>query len=386
MSKLISTLNSIDLVTQDKINLIGNMQIHAKYENAEYKSFIDQLIDNININKSIDIYSLFLSLNSEICLNLYEIDNIAEIISSYLSILNTNFTKISPSESKQKCELAEKGINKFLVTMDINFAEMKSQNNLSSNNIELIIKLIEQIIIFFENNNLNYNPDLKIQLNKTLKKIKSSLILEDQKTHESTVKETISETKKKEQISTTNKKTIQGSEKWITLIEKIEVLKALVESERIFETSIVYNDIQNLLVNFDPKEYFPEIFFPLYKKIAPFIGNIHKNIDYYSSSIQWSIAQKMYNIDYKRFLDNLEKMPENNFLNSSPDITKNFFYETSSELEKTPIQDHKIIAEADAIKKEIKIKQHPNIKKNQNNGEKISSEIDEEYFEDLFDI
>ncbi|AEE26684.1 type VI secretion system protein IglI family protein [Francisella hispaniensis] len=386
MSELISTLNSIELVTQDKINLIANMQIHAKYENAEYKSFIDQLIDNINVNKSIDIYSLFLSLNSEICLNLCEIDNIAEIISSYLSILNTNFTKISPSESKQKDELAEKGINKFLVTMDINFAEMKNQNNLSLNNIELLIKLIEQITIFFENNNLNYNPDLKIQLNKTLKKIKDSLILEDQKSHESKVKETINETKKKEQASITDKKTIQGSEKWITLIEKIEVLKALVESERIFETSIVYNDIQNLLVNFDPKEYFPEIFFPLYKKIAPFIGNIHKNIDYYSSSIQWSIAQKMYNIDYKSFLDNLEKMPENNFLNSSPDITKNFFYETSSELKKTPIQDHKIMAEADAIKKEIEIKQHPNVKKNQNNGEKISSEIDEEYFEDLFDI
>ncbi|MDE5039732.1 phage tail protein, partial [Francisella tularensis subsp. holarctica] len=78
-------------------------------------------------------------------------------------------------------------------------------------------------------------------------------------------------------------------------------------------TSIVYNDIQNLLVNFDPKEYFPEILFPLYKKIAPFIGNIHKNIDYYSSSSQWSIAQKMDNIDYKSLLDTLEKMPENTF-------------------------------------------------------------------------
>lgn len=46
MSQIISTLNNIDLVTQDKVNLISNMQIQAKYENAEYKSFIDQLIDN----------------------------------------------------------------------------------------------------------------------------------------------------------------------------------------------------------------------------------------------------------------------------------------------------------------------------------------------------
>ncbi|MDE5015019.1 phage tail protein, partial [Francisella tularensis subsp. holarctica] len=76
-------------------------------------------------------------------------------------------------------------------------------------------------------------------------------------------------------------------------IEKIEVLKALFESEIMLDTSIVYNDIQNLLVNFDPNEYFPEIFFPLYKKKAPFIGNINKNIYYYSSSIQWSISQNM---------------------------------------------------------------------------------------------
>ncbi|AEE87741.1 hypothetical protein FNFX1_1355 [Francisella cf. novicida Fx1] len=383
MSQIISTLNNIDLVTQDKVNLISNMQIQAKYENAEYKSFIDQLIDNLNTTRSIDIYNLFLSLNSEICLNLDTVDNISKIISSYLSILNTNFTRISPSESKQKNQLAEKGINKFLVTMDTNFAQMQNQDKLFPNNIDSIIEIVQEVIIFFEKNNLNYNSDFKIQLNKTLRKIKSSLILKDQKNDTYSDKESINQV----EATITDQKTIQGSEKWKTLIEKIEVLKALVESERIFETSIVYNDIQNLLVNFDPKEYFPEIFFPLYKKIAPFIGNIHKNIDYYSSSIQWSIAQKMYNIDYKSFLDTLEKMPENNFLNSSSDITKNFFYETSSEVEKTPIEEHKIIADTDAIKEEIVIKQRTNNKKNQNDSvEKISNEIDEDYFEDLFDI
>ncbi|APA83484.1 type VI secretion system protein IglI family protein [Francisella tularensis] len=383
MSQIISILNNIDLVTQDKVNLISNMQIQAKYENAEYKSFIDQLIDNLNTTKSIDIYNLFLSLNSEICLNLDTVDNISKIISSYLSILNTNFTRISPSESKQKNQLAEKGINKFLVTMDANFAQMQNQEKLLPNNIDSIIEIVQEVIIFFEKNNLNYNSDFKIQLNKTLRKIKSSLILKDQKNDTYSDKESINQV----EATITDQKTIQGSEKWKTLIEKIEVLKALVESERIFETSIVYNDIQNLLVNFDPKEYFPEIFFPLYKKIAPFIGNIHKNIDYYSSSIQWSIAQKMYNIDYKSFLDTLEKMPENNFLNSSSDITKNFFYETSSEVEKTPIEEHKIIADTDAIKEEIVIKQRTNNKKNQNDSvEKISNEIDEDYFEDLFDI
>ncbi|MDE5007362.1 phage tail protein, partial [Francisella tularensis subsp. holarctica] len=75
-----------------------------------------------NTTRSIDIYNIFLSLNSEICLNLYTEDNIYKIISYYLSILNTNFTIISPSVSNQKNQLADKGINKFLVTMDANFA------------------------------------------------------------------------------------------------------------------------------------------------------------------------------------------------------------------------------------------------------------------------
>ncbi|MDE4965607.1 phage tail protein, partial [Francisella tularensis subsp. holarctica] len=76
MSQIISTLNNIDFVTQDKVNLISNMQIQAKYEIAEYKSFIDQLIDNLNTTRSIDIYNFFLSLNSVICLNLDTVDNI----------------------------------------------------------------------------------------------------------------------------------------------------------------------------------------------------------------------------------------------------------------------------------------------------------------------
>ena len=40
MSELMSILQNIELITLNKINLISNMQIQAKYENAEYKSFI----------------------------------------------------------------------------------------------------------------------------------------------------------------------------------------------------------------------------------------------------------------------------------------------------------------------------------------------------------
>ncbi|MDE5019047.1 phage tail protein, partial [Francisella tularensis subsp. holarctica] len=76
----------------------------------------------------------------------------------------TNFTRISPSASKQKNQLAEKGINNFLVTMDANFAQRQNQDKLLPNNIDSIIAIVQEVIIFFEKNNLNYNSDFKIQL------------------------------------------------------------------------------------------------------------------------------------------------------------------------------------------------------------------------------
>ncbi|ALB01433.1 phage tail protein [Francisella persica ATCC VR-331] len=394
MSELMYILQNIELVTLNKINLISNMQIQAKYENAEYKSFIKKIQYIINDTKNIDIYNLFLALNSEICLSLAELEKIPEIISSYYSFLSTKFTEISPADPKQKSELSEKGMNKFLFMLQTNFAEIKNYNNLSSKDIQSIIDLVQNIIFFFDENHLNYDADTNLRLNKTLKKIKDSLLLEEKKYQEidvSSDKEATNKSSSSQNIQKTLSENInnttKGSLKWITLIEKIEVLKSLIDSERIFETSIVYNDIQNLLANFDPKEYFPEVFFPLYQKIAPFISNIHKTIDYYSSSIEWSIAEKMYNIDYNKFLHTLEKMPENNFLNSFSEVNKNYFYETSSEVKKTPTENHKIMADTDAIKEEIGIKQHTNTKKNQNSTtEGISDQIDENYFEDFFNM
>ncbi|MBK2025804.1 type VI secretion system protein IglI family protein [Francisella philomiragia] len=377
MSKLISVLNNIELETQDRINLISNMQIHAKYENAEYDQFIERVVTNTNDTKSIDIYSLFLCLNSEICLTLDQINKIPDIIESYFSILESKFSNISPSDSKQKNELAEKGINKFLIIIDANLSEIKNLEIISSANTDNIIDLINKLIAFFDENSLSYDSDLKIQLSKTLNKLKNTLTLEEQKNQneEQEPIQTIEEVKtNSKQAKPATMANTQGSEKWLSLVEKIEVLKSLVDSQRIFETSIVYDDIQNLLANFDPKEYFPEVFFPLYKKIAPIIGDIHKNIDYYSSSIQWSVAKKMYEIDYNQFLDNLERMPENNFLNNSS-LAQDHFYETNSEAKKQYRENNKILEDRDAHKSNINIK--TKIKKTTNNPQNIMDSEDD---------
>ena len=68
--------------------------------------------------------------------------------------------------------------------LQTNFAEIKNYNNLSSKDIQSIIDLIQNIVIFFEENHLNYDVDTKLQLNKTLKKVKDSLLLEKKKYQE----------------------------------------------------------------------------------------------------------------------------------------------------------------------------------------------------------
>ncbi|QIW10526.1 type VI secretion system protein IglI family protein [Francisella sp. LA112445] len=385
MNKFISILEDIDLIVLDRVNPIANMQIQSKYENAEYEAFIESLNDNTENTKSIDIYSFFLSLNSEICLNLSELKEIPKIINDYFSFLNLHFEKLSPKDVNQKKELSEKGINKFLALIENNFSEMKNNLDLPLSSIEKIIELVQGIIGFCKKHDLNCDTDLEQQLNNTLKKIKTALLAEEQDDSEEEIESVNKDfsTKKLNKKKSSSNSHIEHSDKWTTLVEKIEVLKALVDSERIFETSIVYDDVQNLLANFDPKEYFPEIFFPLYQKISPIIGDIHKNIDLYSSSIQWSIANKMYNIDYNKFLDTLERMPENNFLNSRSNIAKEHFYQTSSEIKTQHREDNKIISNQDANKEDIKINHRDSTSNNLVENQEPSSSPQEETYDDL---
>ncbi|APC97024.1 type VI secretion system protein IglI family protein [Francisella frigiditurris] len=362
MSELIDILKNSSIDAVEKINPVSNLQLYAKYENAEYQAFLTKLIENVEDSNNIDIYSLFIALNSEICLNLDNLNSIPDIINKYLIFLENNFENISPKDSSQKNELSEKGINLFISVINSNLSEISNNLEVSNSFIELVIKDIESLISFFESNSIKYNKTLKQQLISTLKKIEASIVADtfeedNDKTIElSKQKNLRNKMDSKRQLNSSQNQNFR-SHKWLTLIEKIEVLKELIENERIFETSIVYDDIQNLLVNFDPKEYFPEIFFPLYKKIAPHIKDIHKNIDLYSSSIQWSIAKKMYNIDYNEFLENYEKMPENKLINTPS--AESHFYGTSSEAQDYSKEENRILSDEEAYKKDIGINNKP---------------------------
>jgi hypothetical protein len=74
----------------------------------------------------------------------------------------------------------------------------------------------------------------------------------------------------------------------------VYILTKIIDDKRLFETSIVYNNIQKVLanLNLNPKKYFPEVFFLLYNKILRHISSLDKNINDLSDIDQWHVSKK----------------------------------------------------------------------------------------------
>ena len=103
------------------------------------------------------------------------------------------------------------------------------------------------------------------------------------------------------------------SVRWYKFVKKIIIFQSLIKGKRFFEASIVYEDVQYELVNFDPKDYFPGLFFPLYKNLAPNARVIYQHIEQNADSLEWHIAKKLYQSDPMRFLRDLPMMVENKY-------------------------------------------------------------------------
>jgi hypothetical protein len=326
---IIDKLQRKTLEIKENINPISNIKLYGLYENAEYKLYLNKTVELIGSQEFIDIYTLFLALNSELGLHLNDYEKMAQLISDYSSYLKVSFSELSPANTNQRKVLAEKASHSFLVFMESNLQEIYKAEDDKVRLIDLsFLIVLEDFVGVFDELELTHDEGIKKDLINTVNKFKS---LHDRKAKENLELEhqdeksiDVKEMKSDKQLNSSLQPSNYKSYKWQTLLAKIEVLKDLVDKERIFETAIVYEDIQQLLVDFDPKEYFPEVFFPLYKKIAPEVKKIQQSIDFHSTSVQWNIAKKMYQIDYESFLNDYEKMPENNII-GMPGVDKHFY-------------------------------------------------------------
>uniref|UniRef100_UPI002286FB6E type VI secretion system protein IglI family protein n=1 Tax=Facilibium subflavum TaxID=2219058 RepID=UPI002286FB6E len=98
---------------------------------------------------------------------------------------------------------------------------------------------------------------------------------------------------------------------WYQLIKKIHLLKQLVNNERFFESAIIYQDIEQELISFDPKVYFPGLFFDLFKQISPKISEIYRFTALHQQSLQWHMAERLYQTDMERFVQELDSFIAN---------------------------------------------------------------------------
>ena len=90
---------------------------------------------------------------------------------------------------------------------------------------------------------------------------------------------------------------------WFKLVEKLNMLKISMNDKGLLEQSIIYYDIQKELRMFDPKKYFPGLFFDVYASVGNKAHDIYKFIDRNKDTVEWHLTEQLYQFDKKRFLN-----------------------------------------------------------------------------------
>ncbi|WP_432773848.1 hypothetical protein [Francisella salimarina] len=104
-------------------------------------------------------------------------------------------------------------------------------------------------------------------------------------------------------VNITESKDIQYKNiKWQSLLRKIEDLKFAIKNDDILQISIIYSSLEHELSKFNPKDYFPEIFFDIYLKLSSIMPNILNFTKSNYESIEWYIANNLYSLNPLSFL------------------------------------------------------------------------------------
>lgn len=98
---------------------------------------------------------------------------------------------------------------------------------------------------------------------------------------------------------------LEVSHAFIELWAKLRAFEALVEKGKMDRAALVADDIQRLLENFDPRDYFPELFGSFSKLVNK---NINPLLSYSENrgSDHWKAMSQFYRVDLKGFVDSLD--------------------------------------------------------------------------------
>lgn len=92
------------------------------------------------------------------------------------------------------------------------------------------------------------------------------------------------------------------SHAFLELTRKLEAFDQLVKAGKHQKAALVADDITALITNFDPRNYFPELFAGFGKNLAE---NIEVLADYWDQrdTIGWKALEQFYRVDLQRFID-----------------------------------------------------------------------------------
>jgi hypothetical protein len=99
---------------------------------------------------------------------------------------------------------------------------------------------------------------------------------------------------------------VEGSYPLQVLIEKLQAFDTLIADRKYLNASIVADDINAIIANFDPRIYFPRLFRNFAMKSATNINNLMTYAEY-KETPAWQALQELYKVDLQSFIDfNLE--------------------------------------------------------------------------------
>lgn len=110
MSKVIDELKGKTLELKESISPISNIKLYGLYENAEYELYLSKVVELIDSQGFIDIYTLFLALNSELSLHLGDYEKTSQLLSDYNDYLKLSFNELSPANVNQRKRFLKKQV------------------------------------------------------------------------------------------------------------------------------------------------------------------------------------------------------------------------------------------------------------------------------------
>lgn len=93
---------------------------------------------------------------------------------------------------------------------------------------------------------------------------------------------------------------VRGSTKLVELLRKLEAFESLVERKAYERAALVGDDVMGQLDNFDPREYFPELFSQFGALLSAHVEDITPHWQH-KDSVRWRMLEQFYKVDLDRF-------------------------------------------------------------------------------------